>query len=536
VHTEVPLEMSSESRVDAAVRTNATRVLGRSILGNFAALSAAELICRAVSVFVTLSLARRLGVEGYGRIEFAFQLAIWLTPLVRDGLDVLAAREIARHRRLVRSIVAHVLAVRLGLVVLAYTFLIVLGAAFHPGSNERVLAALYGLLLLTTALGLDYAFRGLERMGIVAISLVIRTAVYALGVAFSSVTVERLFLVPCWLIAGEAIGIAFVWGIFLRQYGRPNFHWRGRRFIKVFLSRCRSIYFIQISQSVLTSIDLIVIGWTSTWALVGIYGASHRIVGVLFAVSMLVPQAVFPGLARTWRRDDRASREALDRTVRWISIGLIPLAAGVSTLAPELVSLLFHGEFGSSAALLSIGIWRLPIFLFAYLYLTALVAVNRETRGVRLQLLGALAALPLVFAGRLFLGPAGALSGILVVGIGLWLAGYVRLRVESHAPVWHHHALRPAIAALVMVVVCQSVRSWPLPAIILAGAVSYGVVLMAIGGLPVLASRLRVGRHREGTIRWREMGRPHHLPSVFRAGAQGYAAADLQEPARGGRP
>ena len=54
---------------------------------------------------VTLSLAKCLGTAGYGRIEFAFNVVFWLVLLVRDGLEVIAAREIARHPRLIRPLV-----------------------------------------------------------------------------------------------------------------------------------------------------------------------------------------------------------------------------------------------------------------------------------------------------------------------------------------------------------------------------------------------------------------------------------------------
>ncbi len=61
---------------------------------NFAALCTAEIACRATSVLVTLALAKRLGAAGYGRIEFAFNVVFWLVLIVREGLDVIASREI----------------------------------------------------------------------------------------------------------------------------------------------------------------------------------------------------------------------------------------------------------------------------------------------------------------------------------------------------------------------------------------------------------------------------------------------------------
>ena len=67
-------------------------------------------MCRTTSVIVTLSLAKRLGVDGYGRIEFAFNVVFWLVLLLRDSSDVIVARELSRHPRLIRPLVDQVLA------------------------------------------------------------------------------------------------------------------------------------------------------------------------------------------------------------------------------------------------------------------------------------------------------------------------------------------------------------------------------------------------------------------------------------------
>src|SRR5947209_1265555 len=84
----------------------------RRLASNFAGLSVAAVVCRGTSVAVTLSLAKSLGAAGYGRIEFAFNVVFWLVLLVRDGIEVIATRELARHPRLIRPLVNHVLAVR----------------------------------------------------------------------------------------------------------------------------------------------------------------------------------------------------------------------------------------------------------------------------------------------------------------------------------------------------------------------------------------------------------------------------------------
>ena len=67
---------------------------------------------------------------------------------------------------------------------------------------------LYGLMLFTTAIGLDFVYRGTECMGLLAVSLCLRTCVYAVGVLAWVGDARRIAWVPIWLAVGEASGIA----------------------------------------------------------------------------------------------------------------------------------------------------------------------------------------------------------------------------------------------------------------------------------------------------------------------------------------
>ncbi len=100
----------------------------RRIASNFLSLSAAEIACRGTSVLVTLSLAKCLGRAGYGRIEFAFNVVFWLVLLVRNGCEVIAARELARHPRLVRPLVNHLFFIKVALALVLFVGLVIVGA------------------------------------------------------------------------------------------------------------------------------------------------------------------------------------------------------------------------------------------------------------------------------------------------------------------------------------------------------------------------------------------------------------------------
>jgi O-antigen/teichoic acid export membrane protein len=454
----------------------------RRIASNFLSLSAAEIACRGTSVFVTLSLAKCLGKAGYGRIEFAFNIVFWLVLLVRNGCDVIAAREMARHPRLVRPLVNHLFFIKVALAVFLFLGLVIVGSTTLSDPADRKLLALYGLMLLTTAMGLDFVYRGMERMGLVAISLYIRTAVYSLGVWFWVVDPTRIAWVPAWLAAGEACGIALIWSRYTREFGLPRPVLSGR-FLHVFVRRCRPVLMIQVAQTVLGSVDLMVVGLFCTWEQVGLYGAPHRMVTAALTFGMIFQQVVFPTLARSWRDTPRAGRRALDALVRVLTLGLVPLAVGATVLSEPLVRFLLPASYEGASILLALGIWRAPMLTLAFLYQTALIAQNRESAGVRLLAAGALGSGPLVGLMLWKFGLTGASFAIVAIALSLVVAGYSCLAREHRQPAWHHHLARPIAASSVMVPVCLLLLRWHVLAAVLGGALAYVIALAALGGL-----------------------------------------------------
>jgi O-antigen/teichoic acid export membrane protein len=455
----------------------------RRLAHNFAALSGAEVACRALSVVVTLSLASRLGTAGYGRVEFAFNLVYWFVLLVREGFDVIAAREIARHPPLIRPMVNRVLGVRIVLALALYVALLTFSGFALSGQTERWILALYGLGLITTALGIDYAFRSIERVGLVAISLLIRTTIYATLVTCLAVSPERVAWVPICLALGEIGGITLVWFSFARRFGWPRPVLPGRTFLSVLLRRGGSVYVIQVSQAVLSSVDLIVVGALAAWSDVGIYSAPHRMITAVLTFGVIFQQVVFPSLARNWRTSRAASRTALDSLVRALATGFVPLCIGTTVLSGLLVRTLLNSDYSAAAPLLALGVWRAPLFTLAFLYQSSLIALGKEWLGMRLLPLGALAsALLAVLLTRAF-GLPGACIAQLVTGALLALAGYFSLARLGRGPTWHHQLARPLVASLAMVPVVLVLSRHHVITSIAGGALTYLIALVAVGGI-----------------------------------------------------
>jgi O-antigen/teichoic acid export membrane protein len=468
------LRPGKTARVDGPAR--------RRIASNFAFLSIAELICRTTSVLVMLYLFRRLGEESYGRIEFAFNVVFWLVLLLRDSSDYIVTRELSRHPRLISPLVDQVLAYKSLFALVLFTGLTLVGSLTLRERPDWSILSLYGLMLFTTAIGLDYVYRGTERMGLVAVSLCVRTSIYAIGVFSLVGDAKQIVYVPIWLTVGELSGIAIVWASYLREYRLPRPR-LGLRFLAIIVQRGRRVCLIQLSQAMINLADSLVVGFMCSWADIGRYGTPYRLSTALLTFGLILQQAAFPTLARLWRQSACAGREALDSLVEVLVTGLVPMAVGCTVLAGPLMHLLLKRHYEGAGLLLAVGIWRAPLLILAYLYQTTLIALNRETVGVRSLVAAAVGIGPLVAVMRWAFGLPGAAVAVLLVGLALVLTGYSCLAREGRQPAWHHHLGRPLAASMVMVPVCLALQRYHVLLAVAGGALTYVAMWVALGGL-----------------------------------------------------
>ena len=463
-------------RVDRPVR------LSRLIAWNFAILGVAELLCRAFSVLITVSLYRRLGTAGFGRIEFSFNVVFWLVLIVRDCFETIVTREIARRPNLTRGFVNHVLAVKLIFATGLFGLLTSVGRIAFENPIDYWVLSLYGLLLFSTALGLDFVYRAHESTGIVAVSLVFRTTVYCLAILFLVNDTTRVILVPIALVIGELSGIGLVWFFYILRFGVPRLK-AGGRFSRVLLQRGRTVGLIHFCQAIIVSADLFVVGVMNGWDDVGRYSGPHRVISAVMAFGFIFQQVVFPPLSKKWRSSAEEGRGLFDLSVRLIMTGFIPIAIGGTVLSEPLVRFLFRSDYEHSIVLLAVGIWRAPLLCLAFLYQSALIAMNRESSGVRLLVWGAVGSVPLASLLHWQFGLIGASSSVILVGVGLVTAGYLCLAREGRAPRLDHHVGLPILASLGMVPASLFMLRYHVIVAVGSGALAYLVVLKCLGGL-----------------------------------------------------
>ena len=409
---------------------------------------------------VTLSLAKRLGVVGYGRIEFAFNVVFWLVLLVRDSSDVIVARELSRHPRLIRPLVDHVLAIKGLFSLVLFAGLAVVGGPDAAGSSGLVGADALRADALHDG---DRARLRLSRhrahgpAGGVALPADLRLRGRGPGMGRRR-RADRLG--PG--LAGGRRGQRDRAGLAALPEALPDCRGPGWACGSSASScqRGRTVCLIQLSQAVISTADLLVVGLMSSWWDVGRYGAPHRMVTALLTFGLIFQQAAFPTLSRLWRHTarpggsaglagrgpgDRAGAGGGRRDGAGRAAGPADAAGGLRrgrTAAGP-------GDLAGAAADPGVPVPD-----------DADRAEPRERWGSARWCWRPWGSGPLVAVFRVDFGLPGAAAAVLLLGLGLVLAGYGSLAREGRQPAWHHHLGRPLAASLVMVPVCLVLQHW----------------------------------------------------------------------------
>ncbi len=388
----------------------------RRLFSQFAVLSLAEVVCRLISLAVVVQLARRLGRDGYGRIEFSFNIVFWLIFVIRDGVELVFCREVARRTRVKPQLINAFVSLKFLIAIGLWLLLSIFAFLVFRQKSDATLVCSYGALLLTTSLGLDNVFRGLEKPGIVAISLVLRSILYAAGVSILISTSDDIRLVPLVLFASEALGISIVWARYGLEFGlpRPSFR-HARRFGLAVLAQGRSVLGIQLAQVILASIDVMLIGLIDSWGQVGLYGAPHRIISAALTFGLIFQQILLPHLVRSGTSHSRQNPIAIRRITLYAMAAIMPMTLVISLCGRMVIDTLFTLEFDHAWPLLTIGVWRVPLLAINSIHIATLVATHREREGFRILARCILLAVPVVLVMHAWRGLVGTMCAMVFV-------------------------------------------------------------------------------------------------------------------------
>jgi len=362
--------------------------LSKRIAKNTLAPMLARIISPLLSLYLIVTIARHMGAEGLGAYSFVYNFLLVFQIVSALGLTNLIAREIARNTSQAGKYFSNVIAIG---VLLGFGFqslmLVAAGVLGLEGDVRSAVLVVSFSLYASSIIGcLEGILTGLEKIRLIAASQIIENVF--------RVTVSLLFvfqgygLVPLVLVilASRVLALAVTSLLTFRQL--PDFRVDlDLRFAGELIKKGRTFALIMISVTLYWKLDIVMLQQLRGEADVGIYSAAYRI----FMLMKILPQSfvtsVFPVISNFFESSTASFEQTCRREVRYIAIFSLPLAFGVSLLAPQIIQFLYTESFADSIMVLRLLAWTLVPYGISVVFAYSLVASNHQNIDLRVNVL-----------------------------------------------------------------------------------------------------------------------------------------------------
>lgn len=410
------------------------------VLKNFGALSLGRTLGDVLTFLLFVVLSRIYGEEGTGQYSIAMALTGFFAVGVDFGLYSFAIREMNlpenRSPEGRRRLLGQVFGLRLILGVGAIIVLaLLLPHLSVTGSTSTIILwiGIYQVFYLlfdifmtpfvaeeqmTVASGFELGLRGV-------------IALAAVGLALQGADLETV--VAVFPVATLAIGVIGL-GVALHRFGRPT---PAELFgsIRQTMQSSKDFALYVFLRQLASRADIILLGFFLGAISAGVYNAAYRIVFMFIFLPYFAGISLLPQATRLFESEDPSFGPLLSQSVNAILILAVPLAAGLWTIAPELIALFYGSEqFHDSVWILR---WLSGLVFLAFLKLilgTFLTASQRQPERVRGQWIAAIVNV----VGNLILIPT----------IGLIGAAITTLVAEAGAVIYYWYRLRGFVPTL----------------------------------------------------------------------------------------
>jgi O-antigen/teichoic acid export membrane protein len=420
---------------------------------------AGDFVAKTINFLAFVYLARTLGVDSYGVLEFAISVLTYFLKVSDGGLEMWAMRAAARGTA-TTHLVGRVVPIRSVLALVAFTALLVLLPTFPNYGLLRTLLVIFGLTALVEGVNLRWVFMGQERLARVAIGSVVGQVVFAAGVFAVVGGPEALVLIAVLRLVSDLVMACYFLWLFINMHDRSKmpFSLRGAGTMLREALPLGVTHFLGLASY---NFDTVLLGFLRGPEDVGLYNAAYRPVTVALAVPMAYFHGLFPILSRTLAQSETEFRTAVRHSLRVTATCALPIGIGATFLAEPIVGLVFGSEYLPAAPALRLLGWSAALIVLRGTFRQGLLAAGHQALDLRCSTFSVALNMALNFVLIPMYGILGAAVATVTSEVA-WLALAVYL-FRGHVMslsllpfLW-----RPLMGAVVMVCCFLAVSSWP---------------------------------------------------------------------------
>jgi PST family polysaccharide transporter len=346
------------------------RITGRSnlqsILANTGWLVFDRIFRMVTGVAVSIWIARHFGPSLFGNLNYATSFATILGSMASLGLESIVVRGLIRDKDLSGHLLGTALVMRMASG-LAVVFAAFFAAYVIPNQNAATKIMIVCIAAGYVAQSLDivdYWFQAklASRYSVIAknVAYVIVSALKIVALLMGlPIVVFAILATAEILIAGICLLIAY------RTSGERVRSWRFDK--RLSFRMLRDGWPLTISGLVVViymKIDQVLLGNMMDAASVGVYAAAVRLVEMWYFVPGALVVSVLPSIVRARQENPLLYQRRLQQLYDLMAVLSICIAIVVTIGSRQIIGILYGGEYGAAAAVVTIYIWSgVPTFL-----------------------------------------------------------------------------------------------------------------------------------------------------------------------------
>ncbi len=323
-------------------------------------------------------IARTLGVDGFGLINYCLAFLTYLLLFNNVGLTTLGTREIARNKHNTKSI-GSVVSARLILTFFLYIVFFVF-LIFVPGAHlTKKIILLYLLTGIPNALYLEFVFQAREEMEFISAGRVIQYAGYVIAIFVLLKTKTQITVVPFSYLAGYTLATLFLLFFYFRKYRKLEISFLPADFYKILIAALPIGAATIVYQAVM-NFPVICLGIFHREADVGLFSAGLKIILFLLIVERILYYLFFPLVSRQAAQQFETLKKSF---ILFSQIALaitVPITAFGIILAGKIIRLIYGSEFSCAVIIFRILLLYFMIAPLNTIWGYGLVALNQENR------------------------------------------------------------------------------------------------------------------------------------------------------------
>lgn len=336
------------------------------IMANINWLTFEKILQMGISLFVTVWVARYLGPDKFGDMNYAIAFVALFTALSKLGLDAIVVRNIVKNPQKKEEYLGTTLWLKfLGSILLFFlaSGLINFLKTDNPKMNIFVIILAFG-----------YLFKSFDAADLWFQSQVqSKYTVFSRSSAFLAASVLKIVL-----ILTQSPLVAFIWiltiesilsGLLLLTFYQTKapisiFKWKiNTNIMKSLLKDSWPLILSGIAIMIYMKIDQVMIGSMINSSALGIYSAAVRISEKWYFIPNIISASVFPAIIKAQKKSQKLYLNRLQKLYDFFTWFSISFALVIMLFSSFIINILFGKEYAQASGVLSVHIWA-GVFVF----------------------------------------------------------------------------------------------------------------------------------------------------------------------------